>query len=59
VVGETDRLGGSIAKDPVAVPDLFATIVQAFGMDPKRRFRTDFGGTATLTDNGTPIRSLS
>jgi len=58
VVGETDRLGANVVKDPVGVPDLFATLVQAFGVDPKRRFRTEFGGTATLTDNGTPIRGL-
>jgi uncharacterized protein (DUF1501 family) len=58
VVGETDRLGANIVKDAVGVPDLFATLVQAFGVDPKRRFRTDFGGTATLTDNGTAIKGL-
>jgi uncharacterized protein (DUF1501 family) len=58
VVGETDRLGANIVKDPVGVPDLFATLFQSFGVDPKRRFRTEFGGTATLTDNGTPIRAL-
>jgi len=58
VVGETDRLGANVVKDQVGVPDLFATLVQAFGVDPKRRFRTEFGGTATLTDNGTPIKSL-
>jgi hypothetical protein len=58
VVGETDRLGANVVKEQVGVPDLFATLVQAFGVDPKRRFRTEFGGTATLTDNGTPIQSL-
>ncbi|MBI3858015.1 MAG: DUF1501 domain-containing protein [Planctomycetes bacterium] len=58
IVGETDRLGANIVKDQVGVPDLFATLFSAFGVDPKRRFRTEFGGTATLTDGGTPIRSL-
>ena len=58
VVGETDRSGGTIAKDPVPVPDLFATLFAAFGVDPRRRFKTDFGGTATLTDQGSPIRAL-
>jgi hypothetical protein len=58
VVGETDRSGGAIAKDPVTVPDLFATLFSAFGVDPRRRFRTEFGGTATLTDNGSPIQAL-
>jgi hypothetical protein len=58
VVGETDRLGATIAKDPVTIPDLFATLFSAFGVDPRRRFRTEFGGTATLTDNGTPIKPL-
>jgi hypothetical protein len=59
VVGETDRAGAGIEKDPVTVPDLFATLFAAFGLDPRRRFRTEFGGTATLTDNGTPIKALS
>ncbi|HVE41777.1 MAG TPA: DUF1501 domain-containing protein [Planctomycetota bacterium] len=58
VVGETDRLGATVMKDPVTVPDLFATLFSCFGLDPKRRFRTEFGGTATLTDGGSPIRAL-
>jgi hypothetical protein len=58
VVGETDRLGASIVKDPVGVPDLFATLFGCFGLDPKRRFKTEFGGTATLTDGGSPIKAL-
>ncbi len=59
IVGETDRLGTSVVKDPVTVPDLFATLFAAFGIDPARRFRTEFGGTATLTDGGRPIRALA
>jgi uncharacterized protein (DUF1501 family) len=59
VVGETDKLGMAVVKDPVTVPDLFATLFSAFGVDPARRFRTEFGGTATLTDGGRPIRALS
>ena len=59
VVGETDRLGTAVTKDPVTVPDLFATLFSAFGIDPARRFRTEFGGTATLTDGGRPIRALA
>jgi hypothetical protein len=59
VVGETDKLGMSVVKDPVTVPDLFATLFAAFGIDPARRFRTEFGGTATLTDGGRPIRLLA
>jgi len=58
VIGETDRLGATIVKDPVSVPDLFATLYSCFGVDPKRRFRTEFGGTATLTDGGNPIKAL-
>jgi hypothetical protein len=58
VVGETNSGGSEILKDPVTVPDLFATLFTRLGIDPKRRFRTEFGGTATLTDNGTPVRAL-
>ena len=49
---------GHLPAEPVGVPDLFATLFACFGLDPKRRFRTDFGGTATLTDGGNPIRAL-
>ena len=58
VVGETNRLGTSIVKDRVTVADLFATVFSRMGIDPKKRFRTDFGGTATTTDKGTPIKGL-
>ncbi len=58
VVGDTGRAGMEIVRDPATVPDLFATLFWRMGIDPKRRFRTEFGGTATATDGGTPIKDL-
>jgi hypothetical protein len=58
VVGETSRGGTEIVRQAVGVPDLFATLFSRLGIDPKRRFRTEFGGTATATDGGTPIQDL-
>ena len=34
VIGETDELGKEVIKDPVPVPDLFATIYRSLGIDP-------------------------
>ena len=58
VVGETNRTGTGVVKDAVKVSDLFATVFSCMGIDPRRRFRTDFGGTATTTDEGRPIKAL-
>ena len=36
VIGETDEIGWGIVRDPVAVPDLHATILKQFGFDHER-----------------------
>jgi uncharacterized protein (DUF1501 family) len=58
VYGETDRKGIAAVKERATVADLFATLFDRLGLDPKKRFRTEFGGTATATDGGAPIRAL-
>ena len=58
VIGASDKLGYEIKKDPVSVPDLFATVFSACGIDPKKNYRNRFGAQATATDKGVAVRSL-
>src|SRR5262249_34490126 len=37
--GATDKDGTSVAKDAVSVSDVFATVFQAMGIDPKKEIR--------------------
>ena len=55
--GVTDELGKKIVKDPVSVPDFFATIHAALGIDYSR-YLYDGDRPVPITDNGKPIRSL-
>lgn len=56
-VGETDELAENIVSRPVSVPDLFATIVQALGIDPRKEL---YAGNrpVPITDQGSPIPEL-
>ena len=36
VIGETDEIGWGIVREPVAVPDLHATVLKQFGFDHER-----------------------
>ena len=56
-VGTTDDLAMTIAADPVSVPDLFATILAAMGIDPNKSIM-DGGRPIPVTDKGTPIAKL-
>ena len=58
VVGQTNNSGTQILGEPATVPDLFATIFTAMGIDPARSFQTAFGSPARATDDGVPIRGL-
>jgi Protein of unknown function (DUF1501) len=55
--GETDELSKSIVADPVSVPDFFATIFAAVGIDPSKNLY-DGDRPVPITDNGTPIAKL-
>ena len=44
----------TIAADPVSVPDLFATILAALGVNPSKSLM-DGERPIPLTDKGTPI----
>jgi len=57
VVGETDELSKEIVKDPVSVPDLFATVYAALGIDYKKVL---YAGErpVPITDRGQPVARL-
>ncbi len=55
--GQTDELAKEILADPVSVPDLFATICAAVGVDPSKNLY-DGDRPVPITDQGTPIAKL-
>jgi hypothetical protein len=56
-VGETDELGCLPVARPVSVPDLFATIHCALGIDPREELY-DGDRPVPITDGGQPAREL-
>ena len=50
VIGETDELGWGVAKDPVHVHDMHATILRLFGLDHERLTYRFQGRDFRLTD---------
>jgi hypothetical protein len=58
-IGETDEIGWSVAKDPVHVHDLHATILHLFGLDHKRLTYRFQGRDFRLTDvSGNVVKQL-
>jgi hypothetical protein len=55
--GETDELSKKITADPVSVPDFFATICAAVGVDYSK-YLYDGDRPVPITDNGHPIERL-
>ncbi len=55
--GETDELSKKIVRDPVSVPDFFATIHAALGIDYTKNLY-DGDRPVPITDNGQPIAAL-
>jgi len=56
-VGVTDQLGKVILEKPISVPDLFATIHCALGINPHKNL---YAGErpVPITDHGQPVREL-
>lgn len=56
-VGTTDELGMQVADQPVSVPDLFATILAALGVNYREEL---YAGSrpVPVTDMGQPVRQL-
>ncbi len=55
--GVTDELSKKIVQDPVSVPDLFATMHAAMGVDPSETLY-DGDRPVPITDGGRPITQL-
>lgn len=55
--GVTDELSKKIVENPVGVPDLFATVHSALGINPAKELY-DGDRPVPITDRGQPIRAL-
>lgn len=55
--GQTDELGKTIVADPVSVPDFFATLCAAVGVDYRKNLY-DGDRPVPITDRGRPIAGL-
>jgi hypothetical protein len=58
VIGATDARGEHVKDRPVTVPDLYATLLSAFGIGGNRSYRTPDGRPIRLADKGTVVREL-
>lgn len=56
-VGVTDEIGKKIIERPISVPDLFATIHWAMGVNPAKNLY-DGDRPVPLTDHGKPVKEL-
>jgi hypothetical protein len=55
--GETDELSKTVVSDPVSVPDMFATVHAALGIDYTRNLY-DGDRPVPITDGGQPLAKL-
>jgi uncharacterized protein (DUF1501 family) len=58
VHGQTDAEGSKVVKDPMTVPNLFATIVTQLGIGLDTEAVSAAGRPITVTDHGTPVPEL-
>jgi uncharacterized protein (DUF1501 family) len=58
VHGATDARGEKVVKDPVTVPDLFATVATLAGIDPHESRTSPAGRPIAITDDGSAIKAL-
>jgi hypothetical protein len=58
VYGQTDETGTRVVDKQVIVPDLFATISTALGMNPAKSFMTPVGRPIAITEKGKPVADL-
>ncbi|QDT94597.1 DUF1501 domain-containing protein [Gimesia aquarii] len=52
VIGKTSEDGMKVTDQPVAVPDLMATICKALGVDPEKQNMSNIGRPIPLADHG-------
>ena len=57
-LGTSDAEGAQPKDSPVTIPDLFATVLTALGIDPTKSYRTPDGRPIKLTNGGQVIKGL-
>jgi uncharacterized protein (DUF1501 family) len=57
-VGASDAKGEQVKEKPVSVPDLYATLLAACGIDGKKVYRTPGGRPIKLADKGKVVKEL-
>ena len=58
VFGSTDDKGASVKDRPVTVPDLYATLLSAFGVDGAKPYKTQEGRPIKLAEKGRVVGDL-
>jgi uncharacterized protein (DUF1501 family) len=58
VIGASDAKGSQVKDRPVGVPDLYASLMAAFGIDPAKQYRTPEGRPIKLADKGKVVQEL-
>jgi uncharacterized protein (DUF1501 family) len=58
VIGASDARGEHVKERPVTVPDLFTTLLAAFGIDGGKQYRTPEGRPIRLADKGKVVQEL-
>jgi uncharacterized protein (DUF1501 family) len=58
VLGSSDEKGASVKDRPVTVPDLFATLLSAFGVDGAKPYQTPEGRPIKLAEKGRIVNEL-
>jgi uncharacterized protein (DUF1501 family) len=56
--GATNEDGSAVVKDPVSVPNYFATLAKLLSMNPARELMSPVGRPIAISDNGKPINAL-
>ena len=57
-IGLTDEKGEQVKDRPVTIPDYFATLLTALGVDPAKQYHTPGGRPIKLADKGKVVREL-
>ena len=58
VIGSSDDKGAQVKERPVTVPDLFATLLSACGIDGTKAYQTPEGRPIKLAENGKIVSEL-
>ncbi len=58
VIGASDAKGEQVAERPVTIPDLYASVLTAFGIDPAHTYHTPSGRPIKLAGKGTVVKEL-